>query len=102
MRRRRLKPPPQKTASAYRQLWRVVDGAIAEALRAHPDYLAPHGAKHDNARRSIAKRVVGAVLGYAEQSAKRRSGGRPAPDSGDGDCLDPAAGGSLHAASEPS
>lgn len=56
---------------AYRQLWRVVEGAVADALEHHPDYLTARGARH--ARRSVTKRVVGAVMGYAEQSAQGRS-----------------------------
>lgn len=72
-RRRRLKPPKEKPGGAYRQLWRVVDGAVTDALNQHPDYLTDRGLMHENCRRSITKRVVGAVMGYAEQSAKRRS-----------------------------
>lgn len=67
---------PVRDDPAYRQLWRVVDGAVRDAFDHHPDYLTAKGAR--NARRSINKRVVGAVLGYAEQSARGRSGGRPA------------------------
>lgn len=63
---------------AYRQLWRVVDGAVADALAAHPDYLTKKG--EISARASIVKRVTGAVLGYAEQSARGRSGASPAAD----------------------
>ena len=76
------KPPPQKTETAYRQLWRVVDAAVAEAFKAHPDYLTERGARL--ARQSINKRVVGAIHGYAVEAAKRRSGGNPAADNGDG------------------
>lgn len=63
---------------AYRQLWRVVDGAVFDALYTHPDYLTKKGKQ--SARTSINKRVVGAVLGFAEQSAKGRSGAIPAAD----------------------
>ncbi len=73
---------PEKSTPFYRQLWRVVDGAVADAFQNHPDYLTQRGAKL--ARRSIAKRVVGAVLGYAEQSVQGRSGLSPAADRGDG------------------
>lgn len=67
---------------AYRQLWRIVDGAVADALRHHEDYLTQKGKR--SARRSITKRVTGAVLGYAEQSARGRSGASPAADMGHG------------------
>lgn len=67
---------------AYRQLWRIVDGAVADALKHHEDYLTDKGKR--SARRSITKRVTGAVLGYAEQSARGRSGASPAADMGHG------------------
>ncbi len=38
------------------------------------------------ARQSINKRVVGAVLGFAEESAKHRSGASPAVDTKGGVC----------------
>jgi hypothetical protein len=63
---------------AYRQLWRVVDGAVFDALYTHQDYLTPKGRR--SARGSIVKRVTGAVMGYAEESARGRSGASPAPD----------------------
>lgn len=63
---RRTKSPPHKTAKAYRELWRVVDGAVADALGMHPDYLATT-ARERTVRNSINKRVVGAVLGFAQQ-----------------------------------
>jgi hypothetical protein len=57
----------------YHQLWRIVDGAVADAFAMHPDYLTQHG--HARARQSIVKRVVGNVLSYADQvSAQGRSG----------------------------
>ena len=67
---------------AYRQLWRIVDGAVADALKHHEDYLTDKGKR--SARRSITKRVTGAILGYAEQSARGRSGASPAANSGHG------------------
>lgn len=65
-------------SKAYNQLYRVVDGAVFDALWNHPDYLTDKGRR--NARSSVVKRVTGAVLGYAEQSARGRSGSRPAPE----------------------
>lgn len=68
---RRLKP--QKSDPAYRQLWRVVDGAVADAFAMHPEYLTTPGFKY--ARNSVVKRVVGNIMGYAGQvSAQGRSG----------------------------
>lgn len=66
-----------RDSRAYRQLRRIVDGAVADALAAHPDYLTKKGLK--SARGSITKRVTGAVLGYAGEvwaadAARGRSG----------------------------
>lgn len=57
----------------YQQLWSVVDGSVADALKQHPDYLTPKGIR--SARTSIVKRVTGTVLSFAVQAAK----GRPRP-----------------------
>jgi hypothetical protein len=72
---KRTKPPPQKRAvSRYSQVTRIVDGAISDAMRSHPDYFVRE--KIGDARRSIVKRVTGSLIGYlAESTAKRgRSG----------------------------
>lgn len=61
--RKRTKPPPAKVQTAYRQLWRVVDGAVADALAQHPEYLA-QGIVHKVVRASINKRVVGGLLSF--------------------------------------
>ena len=67
-----------KDSRAYRQLWRIVDGAVRDALDSHPDYLTKKG--RESARNSITKRVTGAVLGYATEVAQGRSGVSPAAD----------------------
>lgn len=73
--KRRTKPV--KDGVPYRQLWRVVDGAILDCMRQHPNYFA----NAPRARLSLNKRIVGNVLGFAEQSAKGRSGDtRPAAE----------------------
>lgn len=79
--------PPQDTdrqrSHAYRQLWRVVDGAVNDAFNNHPDYAGQFGPRRlKTIRNSVTKRVVGSVLGYAEQSAQGRSGDSPAASSG--------------------
>ncbi|WP_119167095.1 globin family protein [Algihabitans albus] len=74
---RRCRPPEGQTA-AYRQLWRIVDGAVRATFEAHPEYLTPAG--RARARRSIVKRVTGQLLGYAVQTAQARSGASPARD----------------------
>lgn len=60
-----------------------MDGAVADALKNHPDYLA-EGARLSSVRNSITKRVTGAVLGYAVEAAKGRSPESGAADSEDG------------------
>jgi hypothetical protein len=65
---RRTKPP--KGDKIYRRLWRVVDGAVADAFKMHPDYLTEKGRRGRAARLSVVKRVIGAVVGFAGQSAK--------------------------------
>lgn len=54
----------------YQQLWSVVDGAVVDAFKNHPDYLTPKGRK--SARTSVVKRVTGTVLGFAVNAAKGR------------------------------
>ena len=64
--------PPKGERTSYAALWRVVDGAVSDAIAMHPEYLA--GAKDKRAvRNSIVKRVTGAVHGYAVQAARGRS-----------------------------
>jgi hypothetical protein len=76
--RRHTKCP--KGFLAYRQLWRIVDGAVADALSAHPDYLTPKGQR--SAQLSITKRVTGAVLGFAAEAARAGLVASPAADKG--------------------
>jgi hypothetical protein len=72
---RRLKPY-KMPSKEYRAYWRVVDGAVRNALDMHPDYLTNKGSNRSSARMSIVKRVVGAVLGFqSERAGKARSGG---------------------------
>lgn len=73
--KKRLRPEKAAyKAGQGRKMWRVVDGAIRDAFRHHPDYLTTKGSKGSAARRSVAKRVTGAVLSYLEQSKWGRSG----------------------------
>ena len=55
----------------HQRLWRMVEGAVADALISHPDYVTERGA--DLAVESITKRVVGQLVGHAQQT---RKGGR--------------------------
>ena len=65
---------PDQRQGFNRQVWRVVDGAIRDAFSQHPDYLTKKGSRSACARRSVAKRVTGALLSYLEQSKEGRSG----------------------------
>jgi hypothetical protein len=71
----RIAPPNSRPA--YFQLWKIVDGCVRECFAFHPDYI-PKNRKERTIRNSINKRIVGAVLGYAAEVAKVRSGQGPA------------------------
>jgi hypothetical protein len=74
--RKRKRIKPLKNAPFYRQVWRIVDGAVADAMKCHPEYFTGSGTR--NARSSIVKRVVGAINGYVDQwSAEGRSTNPP-------------------------
>lgn len=64
MPKRRRTKPPQEYAAFERKLWRMVEGAVADVLRFHPDYVTKKG--HVNITSSIGKRVVGTLRGYVE------------------------------------
>lgn len=58
----------------HKKLWRMVEGAVVDAFRSHPDYLTAHGDRA--AVESITKRVVGTLVGNAYEVRKHsRSGG---------------------------
>lgn len=53
------------------RLWRMVEGAVVDALRQHPDFITEKGRQSLVA--SVTKRVVGNLLGHAQQTLR---GGR--------------------------
>ena len=57
---------PPKGNEDYKKVWKIVDGAVADALLMHPDYLTDKGRHGRTARYSVVKRVVGAILSYVE------------------------------------
>lgn len=57
-----------KHGYTYVQLWRIADGAVADAFKMHPDYLTTKGHRH--ARTSIVKRIAGALMGYATEAQR--------------------------------
>ena len=70
-RRSNPKSPAFMKHSDHRKLWRMVEGAVADAFNCHPDYLSNKGMK--SAVPSITKRVVGALVGHAKEAQKRGS-----------------------------
>lgn len=66
---------PPKGNKDYKKVWRIIDGAVADAMAMHPDYLTPKGTSGRTARTSIVKRVTGAILSYVEQSTQGRENG---------------------------
>lgn len=67
---KRARKPSGKVGPLYRVVWRLIDGAIRDALHHHPEYLSPKGARGGVARVSINKRVAGVVTSFIEQSMK--------------------------------
>jgi len=55
----------------YEKLWRVVEGAVVDALKAHPEYITKRGRR--SMVTSVTKRVVGALASDAADSSARRS-----------------------------
>ena len=77
---RRTLPPKDPTVGKikYSFLWKLVDGAVHDTFRDHPDYA---GTRHDigTIRQSINKRVVGKIMAGFSQSyrASPKSEGTP-------------------------
>jgi hypothetical protein len=65
----RLDPSP-----SYRRVWRIVDGAVQQALDAHPEYIAKD-ANIRAVRISINKRVAGAVAAALAAGARLEDAG---------------------------
>lgn len=55
----------------YSALWNIIEGAVVDAMKQHPDYVTDNG-RHSMVQ-SITKRVVGAVIHNAKRT---RKGGR--------------------------
>lgn len=70
-RRSSLKSPARMKRQDHQRLWRMVEGAVIDALQSHPDYLTPKG--EQSAVESITKRVVGQLVGHATEAQKRGS-----------------------------
>lgn len=55
----------------YDQIWRIVDGAVRDTYRTHPEYLKGYHSERI-IRTSIVKRVTGTLMGYGAQSPQGR------------------------------
>ncbi len=53
----------------HARLWRLVEGAVVDAFRSHPGFLTDEG--HRSAVQSVTKRVVGQIVGHAQQAQPR-------------------------------
>lgn len=71
IRRLHRKSPAAMKHADHVRLVRMVEGAVVDAFRQHPDYLTDKGRRC--ACGSVVKRVVGTLVGHAMQT---REGGR--------------------------
>lgn len=53
----------------HQRLWRMVEGAVVDTFKSHPDYLTAKGAH--SVVPSVTKRVVGTLVGHAKEAQKR-------------------------------
>ena len=67
-------------AKEHRLLWRIVEGAVTDALLSHPEYLTGKGSQC--AVQSITKLVVGQLVGHATEARKRGPSGASCSDTG--------------------
>lgn len=58
---------PKMPDRIYRQIVRLVDGAVRDTFANHPDYLTDKGRHH--AANSIIKRTTGTLWGYAKEAS---------------------------------
>ncbi len=70
-RSRKLAFPMGKDCPQYRRGWIIVDSAVAEVFKAHPEYLSDDAVLRV-VRASIVKRVTGAITGWATQVEQAR------------------------------
>ena len=79
-RRLSRKHPAFTRHADHQRLWALVEGAVIDAFRSHPDYLTDRGAQL--AAGSITKRVVGQLVGHAQQTLAGGRLGGCRPDGG--------------------
>lgn len=79
-RRLSRKHPAFARHADHQRLWALVEGAVIDAIRSHPDYLTDRGAQL--AAGSVTKRVVGQLVGHAQQTLAGGRLGGCRPDGG--------------------
>jgi hypothetical protein len=62
---RKLKPPSD-CAKSYEALWKLVDGAVLDCVKMHPEYFRSD--RLTTVRASLVKRVTGSIHGFALQA----------------------------------
>ena len=71
-RRKGLRPDD---SAAYKQFWRIIDGAVVDAINNHPTYLSDKKLLR-YLRVSVTKRAVGSLMSFAAVASE---GASPAP-----------------------
>lgn len=79
-RRLSRKHPAFARHADHQHLWALVERAVIDAIRSHPDYLTDRGAQL--AAGSITKRVVGQLVGHAQLTLAGGRLGGCRPDGG--------------------
>jgi hypothetical protein len=69
---KKLKPPKELPHSTYHAIWRIIDGAVREVIKSHPEYF--NEKRHFEIRRSIVKRATGSITLCSGYSLQRDSG----------------------------
>jgi len=58
--------PRFKDDKEYRQIWKLVEGAVNDTIHCHPDYFRTN--RTSSLRQSLSKRVAGTIRSYLAQS----------------------------------
>lgn len=79
IRRASAKSAARMKAADHQRLWRMVEGAVVDALSSHPDYLTPKGGWSASWSATPARRASAGPLGPLEQGGvhKRHEGCLP-------------------------
>lgn len=67
--------------AVYKQFWRIIDGAVVDAINNHPRYLRDPGLLR-YLRVSVTKRAVGSLMSYAAVATRPSPGVDATADEG--------------------